>query len=469
MQKHDLVTKATYSPEDNKLRIYCVPEERFDTETYEQVKDARFRWAPIQKLWFAHWSPKAEDLCIALAGDIEPEEKTLVERSEAKAERLKALAEKRANDAIGFARAAQQLSSEMGNQPVLLGHHSQRKIEKNKERVERNQEKSEKAASAVRYWNWKMMGAIHHAERKNRWDVVARRIQTLLTDLRKQQSFLNDGAKTIEFWTMAKGKADPKAKFAMAYKIANYRWDLSINDCYSALRECLSEDNEIINQERIDQIIDENIRLGERRFNNQNTRRRVIHLLNRLEYERAQLGEVSKFSGQLRPTQIQVFLRTHGAEKPKAEKTDYGIAVECDTPLPVHIGEGSTLELSNDEWCSLMQEVGYEVPAEKPKKPSILNLSSEKVERIKVNHYRRVEALEVVPLTKAEYSKVYKDYRGTRLSECGTFRVKICHDPRPAFGEAPYGRDWVIAHLTDSKEHKLPDSESLILKEPVNA
>lgn len=469
MTTHDLVTKATYSPEDNKLRIYCVPDERFDAETYDKVKEAKFRWAPMQKLWFAHWSPRAEDLCIELAGDIHPEETTLIERAEAKAERLKALAEKRAQDATGFARAAQRLAEGLGNQPVLSGHHSQRKMEKTKNQAEANEARADKATQAVRYWNWKMMGALQHAERKNASGVVFRRIQTLLTDLRKQQSFLNNGARGLELWNIAKGKAEPKAKFAVAHKIANYRWDLTLADTMDHLRECLDDDQEIINPERVDEIIQNNIDAAQRRFDNENTRRRVIHILNRLEYERAQFGDVPLFSGQLRPTQIQVFLRTHGAEKPKAEKTDYGISVECDLPLPAHIGEGRTLELSNEEWCELMQDVGYDVPAEKPKKPSILNLDSEQVSHVKVNHYRRVEALEVVPMTKAEYSAIYKDYRGTRLSECGQFRVKMCKDPRTNSSADHWTREWVIAHLTDSKVHKLPESESLIFKETANA
>ncbi len=35
---------ATYSPEDNKLRLYA--SERLDAETYAKVKKAGFSWAP---------------------------------------------------------------------------------------------------------------------------------------------------------------------------------------------------------------------------------------------------------------------------------------------------------------------------------------------------------------------------------------------------------------------------------------
>jgi hypothetical protein len=40
---------ATYSPEDNKLRLYSTT--RLDSETYARVKAAGFIWAPKQDLF----------------------------------------------------------------------------------------------------------------------------------------------------------------------------------------------------------------------------------------------------------------------------------------------------------------------------------------------------------------------------------------------------------------------------------
>jgi len=85
---------ATYSPEDNKLRLYSTT--RLDSETYDRVKEAGFKWAPKQELFVAPmWTPTREDLCIELAGEIGDEDTTLVERAEAKAERLEDLSERR--------------------------------------------------------------------------------------------------------------------------------------------------------------------------------------------------------------------------------------------------------------------------------------------------------------------------------------------------------------------------------------
>ncbi|CAM7109069.1 Putative plasmid protein [Escherichia coli] len=79
--------RATYSPDDNKLRLYAVS--RLDPETYKKVHDAGFRWAPKQALFVAPaWTPGREDVLLSLAGEIEDEDSTLAERQEARAERF---------------------------------------------------------------------------------------------------------------------------------------------------------------------------------------------------------------------------------------------------------------------------------------------------------------------------------------------------------------------------------------------
>ncbi len=76
--------RATYSPDDNKLRLYAAS--RLDPETYKKVHDAGFRWAPRQALFVAPaWTPGREDVLLSLAGEIEDEDSTLAERQEARA------------------------------------------------------------------------------------------------------------------------------------------------------------------------------------------------------------------------------------------------------------------------------------------------------------------------------------------------------------------------------------------------
>ena len=89
--------RATYSPDDNKLRLYAL--DRLDEETYSKVSGAGFKWAPKQALFVAPaWSPNREDLLIALAGEIEDEDNTLFDRQEERAERFGHYSVKRASE-----------------------------------------------------------------------------------------------------------------------------------------------------------------------------------------------------------------------------------------------------------------------------------------------------------------------------------------------------------------------------------
>lgn len=65
----DYIASATYSPDDNKLRLY--PFSRLDTETFKRVKDAGYAWAPKQECFYGVWTPGREDLAAELGGEIE--------------------------------------------------------------------------------------------------------------------------------------------------------------------------------------------------------------------------------------------------------------------------------------------------------------------------------------------------------------------------------------------------------------
>ncbi len=81
------IYSATYSPEDNKLRLYAVS--RLPPDLYDRVRGAGFIWAAKQKLFVApKWTPAREDFLTQLAGDIGDEDTSLVDRQEERAERF---------------------------------------------------------------------------------------------------------------------------------------------------------------------------------------------------------------------------------------------------------------------------------------------------------------------------------------------------------------------------------------------
>lgn len=432
---------ATYSPEDNKIRLYA--SSRLDAETYERVKAAGFVWAPKQGLFVApKWSTKREDLAIELAGAIEPEEMTLAERAQMKAERLDNLADKKARAASAYQKAAQDISERfyMG-QPILVGHHSERKARKDKERMDSAQRKAIESQESAGYWLYRAEGVERHANYKNDPRTRARRIETLLAELRDIQRGLNASYRALKAWEVATTD-DLIRRMVGSSNFASYGlWaDLEAGkiDPQEARRKSIAAHQAAIESPR--------------------AARWITHTLNRLSYERELLGPVARYTGPITPALLQIFVRTHGADKPQAKKLDDDFySVQCESPLPAHIGLGDYIELTGEDWRDLMQACGYEVPAKKDAKPPILNFKAPSGSVSVVNPWRReAENLPQVELTAAEYGQIHSEQRGTRLSTCGGFRVRIAPNPK-ATGPA-YSRGWAAIMITDQKAHPVPDS-----------
>jgi len=177
---------ATYSPDDNKLRLHTLA--RLDTETYNRAKSAGFRWAPKQKLFYATWSPRAEDFAIELAGEIDDENASLMDRAEERSERFEQYSDNRARDAEQAHAAVDAIAENIPlGQPILVGHHSEKRARRDAKRIENGMRKAIKAFETSEYWTYRAAAAIRHAEYKERPDVRARRIKKLEAARRKQQ------------------------------------------------------------------------------------------------------------------------------------------------------------------------------------------------------------------------------------------------------------------------------------------
>lgn len=189
---------ATYSPEDNKLRLYA--SQRLDPETYAAVKAAGFRWAPKQELFVAPaWSPARADLAESLAGQIDDEDSSLTDRAEGRADRFEQYSDNRAADAESAHKAVSAICEGIPlGQPILVGHHSERRARKDAERIQNGMAKAVKAWEASEYWTRRAAAAIGHAKYKERPDVRARRIKTIEAELRKVQRSLAETASTVK-------------------------------------------------------------------------------------------------------------------------------------------------------------------------------------------------------------------------------------------------------------------------------
>ena len=192
---------ATYSPEDNKLRLYTVA--RLDAETYARVKAAGFAWAPKQELFVAPaWTPERADMLTELCGEIGDEDTSLVERAEERAERFETYHEGRAEDAERAREAVAELTHRIPmGQPILVGHHSEWHARRDAERIENGMRRAVKMWETAQYWQRRAKGAISAAKYKERPDVRARRIKGLEADERKQAKIRAEAVGLVKVWT----------------------------------------------------------------------------------------------------------------------------------------------------------------------------------------------------------------------------------------------------------------------------
>lgn len=194
------LASATYAPEDNKLRIY--PYARLDSTTYNMVKGAGYKWAPKQECFVAPmWTPAREDIALALAGQIDDEDTTLLERAEERAERFVDYSGKRNSEAQSAYHGAHAIMDAIPlGQPILVGHHSERRARKDAERIENGLRKAVNLWQTSQYWQERAKGALRHAKYKERPDVRARRIKGLEADLRKQEKNKADALVKMKLW-----------------------------------------------------------------------------------------------------------------------------------------------------------------------------------------------------------------------------------------------------------------------------
>ena len=193
---------ATYSPEDNKLRL-CASD-RLDADLYARVRAAGFIWAAKQGIFVAPmWTPARADLLIELCGDIGDEDTSLVERAEERAERFDGYRDNRQADAERARGAVARLADNIPlGQPILVGHHSERHARKDAARIENGMRKAVQLWDTAEYWQQRAAAALRNAEYKERPDVRARRIKTIEADKRRQVKALNEAERKLRLWNL---------------------------------------------------------------------------------------------------------------------------------------------------------------------------------------------------------------------------------------------------------------------------
>lgn len=399
---------ATYSPEDNKLRLY--PDSRLDPETYAHVRKQGFIWAPKQSLFVAPmWTPERADFLVEMCGDIDDEDRSLVDRAEDRSERFETYSEKRAIDAKRAHEAVSAIADNIPlGQPILVGHHSERHARKDAERIENGMRRTLKMWETSEYWRRRAAGAIAHAKYKELPAVRARRIKTIEADKRRSERVIAESQKWLKAWRLltAPAKSDelrpgvvamdappasPEIQLQRAIAIANYSrvrlphgdprgWSLwsALTDGKMTPREAL-----LMCCKHYGRCI-------------RHAKRWIAHYDNRLTYERAMLDEQGA---------------THLlAKKPKSAKAQ----------LPL---------------CN------YRAP--------------EGIRYANIYHRGQSEHVQQIEMTAAEYARISNDYKATRVVD-NSHRVRTCMRQHSIYA----------VFLTDSKVHERPPAVEPVLPEP---
>ena len=431
--------RGTYSPDDNKLRLYASL--RLDEDTYKKVHDVGFRWAPKQGLFVAPaWTPGREDVLLSLAGDIGDEDNTLFDRQEQRAERFNDYSDKRAGESERELAHVDALASSIPfGQPILVGHHSERRARRDAQRIENGMKRAVMLFERAEYWEERALASLRHAKYKERPDVRYRRIKKIEAELRKAEKHI---ARSEKYLTMWRGQT---LDLKMALLVSNYD---HISACFTldkyprpaeksqyegsrSLYSALSE--EIITFEQARDIA---IRCHERTIRHQ--QRWVNHYQNRLAYERAMLNESGGVVTRTQEFEAggQVLSRGEWLTILRVNRSQ-GEVSSVETPCYRFLGYSGTMKLTPDRITDYKAPTAEEASNAKKaaKRPPIVNYPGE--------GFRE--------MTKAEWAKLPADYKGVRAAAetetHGAYRFRRC---------MTHGCTLVNVYITDMKTVEIP-------------
>jgi hypothetical protein len=406
---------GSYSPEDNKLRLRIG--KRMPRELYDrfQFRERGFLWAPKQQLLVAPmWTPARHDFLLSLCQEIGDEETSLAERAEQRAERFVGYQVNRIVDGNRAYDRASELSDGIPfGQPILVGHHSQDRAERDARRIDGALRTAVIMWERAEYWEWRAPRVIAHADYKDRADVRARRIETIEAEKRRQERTKAKAEKELKAWTL------PNMTPELARAIANRVWLTVYRDGH----RLLTAYDVLRGEERRAEIMQRCEQHG-------------------TALTEEKLAEIAALCPVWTVEQVQdVARRVYPSTIAYAQRWINHCELRITYERAILAAQGGSHLLEKKP---------------RPKQPPLLNYRAP--EGLKVmSRYRRgeVEHRPQVEMTAAEFQKIYDDYRGTQIvgngSECHRVRSAIIGNGRLDT------RQYVVVFLTDSKEHKRPE------------
>lgn len=180
----DYFTRATYSPEDDKVRLYVSG--RLPAPLYDALLSVGFQHAPQQGWYGQTWTPLREDIALELCDEIEDEDVTNEERALMRQARFATYADNAARRARAAAVAGAEIQKWIPlGQPILVGHHSEKRARRDLERIQHLAVKAADEFDRSTYWSDRSERVLAHAAHREGREAIMRRIKRLESELRK--------------------------------------------------------------------------------------------------------------------------------------------------------------------------------------------------------------------------------------------------------------------------------------------
>jgi len=205
--------RSTYTPEDNKLRLYVG---RVPRPEYEALRAEGWTSTPKQGCDFvAVWNPERRDTALSYSGIIEDEDQSPAERAADRAERFGDYRDKRTAEATGHA-------DRYDSGPAVHGYQSAARAERAAGRHDRLATYAVDAWSKAEYWQQRTAGVISHALHVSSPGVRMGRIKTIEAELRRHIASFEKQRDTYKAWKMCEAETDPVKQKKIAQILANY-------------------------------------------------------------------------------------------------------------------------------------------------------------------------------------------------------------------------------------------------------
>lgn len=293
------MNRATYSPEDNKLRLYVG---RVPRDEYEELRAEGWTSTPKQDCDFAAtWTPAREDRALSYLDDgqdIEDEDYSPQERAADRAERFEGYREKRTAEAIGHA--------DTFDSSPAFGHQNHARAERQARRHDRHRARAVSQWSKAEYWQQRTAGVISHALYRTGAHCRRGRILTIEKEIRDIEARQQKANHRRELWERVRDTAaDSIATMGGRYSIDREKTPESMRLAYDLANAnhggqykhpttgetaslydlIIRDENPITDRQAAELWLSADDASGYRK----RLQRWLDHLKNRLAYENAQL------------------------------------------------------------------------------------------------------------------------------------------------------------------------------------